>query len=123
MTLAPLCSQPDCSDLAEPGCSRCPKHRVKGGTSAGSAFYRSGAWRRISQAYLRVHRRCAWCGAPAVVVDHIRPRIPGSALDTRPGHQDHERNLQALCRRDHGRKGARHDGLFGNPKRPIGAAS
>jgi 5-methylcytosine-specific restriction enzyme A len=56
-------------------------------------FYRSGLWLRLRQAALqRDGGRCVvpGCGAPAVVVDHIRSR--------RTGGPDTLANLRCLCR-------------------------
>jgi 5-methylcytosine-specific restriction protein A len=59
--------------------------------------------------HLREHPRCAACGDPARVVDHIRPWRGDRRLFLDPG------NLQSLCRPCHSKKTASEDGGFGNP--------
>jgi len=93
------------------------------GGRRGDLFYNEPAWRRVAKAFLRAHPRCAWCGAPADVVDHVIARPRGAPFD--PTGHDAESNLAPMCKRCHGRKSAAFDGVFGNPKRaytgPLGA--
>jgi 5-methylcytosine-specific restriction protein A len=59
-----------------------------------AAFYKSGGWKAARRAHLARNPNCAVCGAPATVVDHIRPRAEGGAgLDPS--------NLQSLCAKHH----------------------
>ncbi|MCE8523361.1 HNH endonuclease [Ruegeria pomeroyi] len=55
------------------------------------------AWRAARDAFLMVHDRCAWpgCGAPATVVDHIKPHRGDMALFWERA------NWQPLCARCH----------------------
>ncbi len=101
-----------------PGCLEvlpCPEHAKVQPQS--DPFYRSVAWRRLSTRVLVEHPTCVQCGGASQVIDHIEPRPHGAPLDR--SAWDRDENLQALCRRDHGRKTAKHDGAFGNPKRPL----
>jgi 5-methylcytosine-specific restriction enzyme A len=54
----------------------------------------NGEWERRRATYLRAHRWCVVCGAPAQEVDHIVPVAAG-------GPMWDEANWQALCRRHH----------------------
>lgn len=66
------------------------------------AFYKSVAWQRTREAYLRAHPLCCACEAKGLTVaaravDHIVPiKSGGERLDWR--------NLQALCIPCHNRK-------------------
>lgn len=57
-------------------------------------FYQSAVWRCVRARHLRDHPNGVVCGAPAKIVDHIRPRSEGGA-DLDPA------NLQSLCRKHH----------------------
>ncbi|AGT09264.1 HNH endonuclease [Paracoccus aminophilus] len=54
-------------------------------------------WRKLRAEFLRVHPCCAFCGAEAQVVDHIKPHrgVPKLLFDWR--------NLQSLCKPCHDR--------------------
>lgn len=55
-----------------------------------------GKWERIRRAYLAHNPLCAFCGALATLVDHIKPLSQGGArLDVR--------NLRSCCRDCHAR--------------------
>lgn len=62
-------------------------------------------WRKVRDAYLRAHRECELCGAPANEVDHIMPIRRGGTHDAE--------NLQALCHACHSRKTATYDNRWG----------
>lgn len=70
-------------------------------------------WERERKAFLAVHRFCG-CGAPATLVDHVKPH-KGDAKLFRDA-----RNWQPMCKPCHARKTAREDGGFGNPIKPGG---
>jgi 5-methylcytosine-specific restriction enzyme A len=114
-----ICGEPGCPDLCVEGFTRCESHgrgrRQAIASSTDRGYGRE--WLRVRAAFLRDHPRCVWCGGRAVTVDHIVPRPRGARIDKE--RWDHPSNLQAMCLRDHGRKTARHDGGYGNPKRPM----
>ncbi|TPW28921.1 HNH endonuclease [Martelella alba] len=68
-------------------------------------------WQRESKAYLSEHPQCRRCGAPAVVVDHIRPHRGNDDLFW------DRANWQPLCRHCHNsakqaEERAKHKGSF-----------
>lgn len=69
------------------------------------------AWRRVRDVYLSTNPDCMACGAPATDVDHVVSRARGG--------DDDESNLRALCHACHARKTARHDGGYGNVRKPM----
>jgi 5-methylcytosine-specific restriction protein A len=95
------CIDSRCLNDALPGTSRCPEHTGTSGWAKyiadhpeRAAFYRSGGWTAARRRHLAANPSCVLCGAPAVAVDHIRPRAEGGAgLDPS--------NLQSLCERCH----------------------
>ena len=68
----------------------------------------TGKWEKERKAYLADHPFCDCCGAPATVVDHIKPHKGDKRLFWSRS------NWQPLCASCHGRKTARQDGGFGN---------
>lgn len=78
-------------------------HRDRSATKRGY----DAKWAKFARAYLQEHPRCAKCGKPARVVDHILPaRIMMDAF----GQFDYdERYYQALCFRCNNLKGAYED--------------
>lgn len=69
-------------------------------------------WKKIRDDYLRLHPFCVECGDKAVTVDHIIPlRQHGT---NNPG------NLQAMCKKCHGRKTVKHDGGLGRARKQRG---
>ena len=65
-------------------------------------------WRRIRAMYLRSHKECVICGAPAEEVDHI--------ISLAEGGTHKWTNLQALCKTHHSQKTVDVDGGFGNDR-------
>ncbi|MBO7670768.1 MAG: HNH endonuclease, partial [Oscillospiraceae bacterium] len=64
------------------------------------AFYNSPLWRTQREAYRRsVHGICEMCGAPGVIVHHIRELTPDNIDD--PDTTLAFDNLQLLCRDCH----------------------
>jgi 5-methylcytosine-specific restriction protein A len=64
-----------------------------------NAFYHTTAWRKLRKYHLVREPLCRECGAPAQMVDHIKPiRLGGEPLD--------DNNLQSLCNRCHASKSA-----------------
>lgn len=55
----------------------------------------TGAWDKARKAFLRLHPRCAICGAEATVVDHITPHRGDRTLFW------DKTNWQPLCQTDH----------------------
>lgn len=103
------CRHPGCAVvLATPG--YCDQHRVAVHRDYDRtrrheperAFYKSAAWQRTREAFLRAHPLCCACEVmgltvAARAVDHITPiKSGGERLDWR--------NLQALCIPCHNRK-------------------
>lgn len=80
-----------CSDHAD--AERAAFDAARG--SAGARGY-GAHWRKIRARFLRRHRTCVECGAPATEVDHIRPRAEGG--------DDSDANLRALCKPHHSRR-------------------
>jgi len=106
------CRHPGCPALlATPG--YCERHRgwvhrdygrARQGFDTEIGFYRSAAWRRCREAFLRVYPLCRPClkagrSVEARVVDHVVPIKNGGA------RFDWD-NLQALCVACHNRKTA-----------------
>lgn len=90
------CRYPGCSQTVDrPG--YCERHRRSGWATYRHVYTR--AWPVLSQAFLRAHPRCARCGAPATVVDHVLPLRAGGSHDPA--------NLQPLCAPCHNAKTAR----------------
>ena len=81
-----------------------------------SPYYDTPHWRSLRAAMLKRRPVCETprCGAPATMVDHIKPRPRGVAV---PTLADVPGNLACLCRPCHSRKTARQDGGFGNAQR------
>jgi len=80
------------------------------------SMYESRRWRETREAYLRQHPLCVECEkkgylVPAVVCDHIVPHRGKYELFWDIS------NLQGLCARCHGRKTAKEDGGFNNPRK------
>jgi len=76
----------------------------------GRNLYKTAAWRNLRAKKISECPVCT-CGAPATVVDHRTPHRGSNALFFDEG------NLDALCKRCHDRKTARHDGGFGRAAR------
>jgi 5-methylcytosine-specific restriction protein A len=78
---------------------------------AAKLFYASPYWRTTRARFLAAHPICSKpdCSAPSTTVDHIIARARGGTEDWS--------NLEAYCKAHHSAKGARMDGLFGNPLR------
>lgn len=60
-------------------------------------------WESLRAEFLRLHPCCAFCGAPATVVDHITPHKGDKALFWRWS------NLQSLCKPCHDRDKQRQE--------------
>jgi 5-methylcytosine-specific restriction enzyme A len=96
-----------CSELAEPGKSKCAKHQTEQTRGfdqrrnpALTAFYHSAAWLRARRAQLAREPNCRVCGVPATDVDHVLAIVDGGArLDPA--------NLQSLCSKHHDKKSGR----------------
>jgi 5-methylcytosine-specific restriction enzyme A len=115
----PPCSAPGCPARAVSR-GRCARHAQEAARryreqhpdarpSAGARGY-GAEWRDVRVAHLARSPWCQVCGRAGSVVDHIIPRAAGGT--------DDPSNLQTLCARCHGQKTARHDGGFGNKRRP-----
>lgn len=95
------CRQPGCPNLVEGG-GYCDKHKSNYNRmrrdDEESVFYRSHAWRKLSEWYRRQHPVCEQCGqALSEMVHHRRPIREGGdrfAVD----------NLQASCWKCHARE-------------------
>ncbi|WP_084570374.1 HNH endonuclease [Methylosinus sp. PW1] len=96
-----LFAGPRCPECAKESKARADERRP----NAGERGY-GGDWRKARAEFLEAHPNCAHCGAPATVVDHIRPHKGDRAL-----FWDRS-NWQPLCKPCHDRKTATHDGAF-----------
>ena len=111
------CTWPGCKELVKDG-SRCEAHKrqamheynVKRGGSTKQGY--GHHWQVSSEAFRRDAIWCAEClkdgvRTPATEVDHIQPHRgdPELMWDTK--------NWQALCKRCHSRKTAKHDKRWG----------
>jgi 5-methylcytosine-specific restriction protein A len=92
-----------------PVCASQTKARADAARPSAAGRGYGGAWRKAREAFLSQHQRCASCGAPATVVDHITPHKGDQRLFWSRS------NWQALCVVCHGRKTVRQDGGFGRP--------
>ncbi|SIO36660.1 5-methylcytosine-specific restriction enzyme A [Rhodovulum sp. ES.010] len=121
MTIRKLCRAPGCDELALPGGALCDEHAAERAARArarkarakdsavarkGAALYKTAAWRRARETYLRRHPLCVDCGDLGLVVeaeevDHVEPHRG----DVRKFWD--RSNWQALCKRCHSRKTAR----------------
>jgi len=82
-----VCGAPGCPNLAPCSTHVVPTHRW--GTGARDRT-ETAAWKRLRLIVLRrARRRCAKCGGPASIADHVVPKAFGGT--------DHLSNLQALC--------------------------
>lgn len=96
VTMTSICCVSGCPNDAIPGTGRCHEHRP---VPFDTSTYRQrraipdNLRRRI---LARDHHRCAICGQPANVVDHIVPRALGGT--------DDPAQLQSLCTRCSRRK-------------------
>ncbi|MBF6330261.1 HNH endonuclease [Nocardia transvalensis] len=94
-----------CLDCGEPSTTaRCPEHALRDDRvrDHDHVHWNGGRWKRLSARLRRVQPWCSSCGATdELTVDHIAP------VSTRPDLAYELRNLQVLCRRCNGRKGAR----------------
>ena len=81
-------------------------------------LYLTPQWKQLRTIFLAEHPVCSvpGCGKPATVVDHVLAHRGEEAMffDTT--------NMQALCKRHHDQKTARHDGGFGRTRTPPEAA-
>lgn len=117
-----MCLHPGCSRAAEEGKGFCAEHarqrearraetRLFEGTrrkasAARHSLYMGTKWRAMRRAFLAEHPFCAVCGAPAAVVDHIRPHRGDEGLFYS------EANLQALCAHCHSAKTLAENNFF-----------
>ncbi len=69
------------------------RHDLKRPNSSRRGYSRT--WERWRAAYLKEHRFCVRCGAPATVVDHIKPHKGDKTLFS------DRNNWQALCTHCH----------------------
>lgn len=96
-----VCAHPGCPELVPRGESYCAAHkpeRKRARDERPSAARRGYGheWRQIRKAYLQENPACEWCGAKAIVVDHIVPLSDGGTHD--------RSNLRALCLRCHNKR-------------------
>ena len=102
------CRHPGCPNLVEPGEKYCSKHLIQVQQNLRKPFgcideRRPNStergyghkWRQAREGYLKKHPTCVKCGAPATVVDHIKPHKGDKQL-----FWDRD-NWQALCKRCH----------------------
>lgn len=64
----------------------------------GPSIYNTARWKKLRAEHLAREPLCRGCGAPAEVVDHIRPHREDMDLAYDPD------NLQSLCKTCHQRK-------------------
>ena len=111
-----LCTYPGCDCLVADG-SRCARHKAmretKGGFSGQRTksrqwheLYQSARWRNARKEFLKTHPYCYVCGAPAKIVDHIRPHRGDLNL-----FYD-ESNWQPMCWQCHSRKTLKENNFF-----------
>src|SRR5262245_27418176 len=98
---APLkrCLAPGCPERALRGEARCAEHRNATWRHRESVTERGygAAWVRLRKWILaRDSGLCRVCGAPARMVDHVKPKSLGGT--------DDEANLRAICKPCHARK-------------------
>jgi 5-methylcytosine-specific restriction endonuclease McrA len=85
-----VCSLPECPDFADPGETRCNRHKIN--TWQTSTWTRPPGWARIRQSVLHRDRHtCVYCGNPADQVDHVLPVSQGGS--------NKRDNLVASCKR------------------------
>jgi 5-methylcytosine-specific restriction protein A len=126
----PVCAEDGCPEQVPRGTPRCPEHeapviarrkareRQRSRERDAGRYSRDRRWQRVRRLALeRDSYRCHECGASVkgkaqANVDHL----DGQGLDG-PRAYDLD-NLVSLCRSCHSRKTARHDGGFGNRRRP-----
>ena len=109
-----LCTYPGCETLVADGSSRCPEHKVKPNGFSGQrtksrqwhSLYQSARWRNERKDFLKSHPYCYVCGAPAKIVDHIRPHRGDIDL-----FYD-ESNWQPMCWQCHSRKTLKENNFF-----------
>ena len=95
--------------------SRCPVCAAQAKAAADARRPSSRArgytrkWEEARAAFLKTHRQCVACGAPATVVDHVTPHKGDRKLFW------DRANWAPMCTPCHGRKTVREDGGFGNP--------
>ena len=73
---------------------RCHLHQRERPSAAARGY--DARWKRLSKAILAEEPRCAGCGRPATLVDHIVPLNDGGTNE--------RSNLQPLCARCHNAK-------------------
>jgi 5-methylcytosine-specific restriction protein A len=90
----------------------CPRHPERPPQDSPSARGYGGDWAKASAAFL-VGKVCIVCKGPAEVTDHVKPHKGDPDL-----FWDRS-NWAPMCRRCHGKKTARQDGSFGNPRKSV----
>ncbi len=102
-----VCSTPGCPNLTPRG--RCGTHTREADQQRGSSAQRGygPAWARRRANYLRRHRVCRLCLAPATVADH-HPVSRRDLVAQGVTDPDADQRLRPLCASCHGRETARH---------------
>lgn len=116
MALKTVCLEPGCPNIVERG-GRCPAHgRAAPDRPTSSQMGYDRRWARVRAAFLAAHPFCRDCGGAASVADHS-PKTRRDLIAAGVENPDDWRYLEPRCVPCHGRKTAKYDGGYGNPRK------